>query len=111
MGQRQLRRSERDRDGNGSIARVDAARDECNVVDEECAVDQEEYSQSDPRDAKVLVYEQDEEPHAHDEALLDQEGRVAPGEQLRHQRVALAAASLQPGHGEAGVHDVQGEDG
>ena len=80
---------------------------QCKVIEQDRCVKRERTPETPACDSEVLVDHEDHKPKADDDALLQQEQHVAASEKHLHQRVAFAAAHVEPSQGEERVQNVE----
>jgi len=66
--------------------------------------------ETDPREAEVLVDEQEQKPEADDQAFLHQERAGADVQEESHHGIRFESTAIEPSHREEGIADVQQED-
>lgn len=90
--------------------RVESARHQREVVEDEHGVDAGHRPHSPARQSEVLVDQQEDQPDADHDALLDQEEITALLDQPIHEGIGFGAAALEPDQREERVENVEDED-
>jgi hypothetical protein len=93
----------------GLAIRVQVAGDQCEVAQNQQAVNSCQGVEADSGESEVFVDQKHDQPNSDNDALLQQERSLPDFQQKGHEGIGLGASTLQPEEREERIEDIQDE--